>query len=444
MTTDVQGTLRELLINAIENAGKTANGASDAVSGKSHAGVKVLAATAGAVAIAPIAMKGVGKLAHELGIDTLELIKSPENALDGLAGKLGDRVGAGIGDKVSQKVDESGGPSGILKDTVKDALPFGGGGGGTKGGGMGVGKGRRMPVQQSVDIGVPLETVYNQWTQLELWPDFMHRVTRVTQEDPCTVSFAVKVWGKTKEFTAQIETQRPDERIKWKVTQGMSHTGVVTFHELGPRLTRLLLYLDVEPGSLLEKAARGLRHVKRAARGDLHRFKAFIEMQESETGAWRGVIEDGELVEDHDPKYDKARQYGDPKATLGEPGDAQRAEDEDGDAPEEEEREEPRAERPPGGQRSASRARGTNGRSTSGGRRARATSASRASGGASGGSGQSRGARSGASPRSSGSSGGSVAKRGTGSRSARRSPVQSRSSASGSSRRSPDGRTRGR
>src|SRR6478672_7185536 len=127
MANDVQGTVRELLINAIENAGKTANSASEAVSGKSHSGMKTLAATAGAAAIAPIAMKGVGKLAEELGVDTLELIKSPEKALEGLAGKFGDRVGSGIGDKVSQKVDESGGPSGILKDTVKDALPFGGG-----------------------------------------------------------------------------------------------------------------------------------------------------------------------------------------------------------------------------------------------------------------------------------------------------------------------------
>ena len=54
-----------------------------------------------------------------------------------------------------------------------------------------------------------------------------------------------------------------------------------------------------------------MRHVKRAARADLHRFKAFIEMSELETGAWRGVIEDGELVEPHDDAYDKERDYSD-------------------------------------------------------------------------------------------------------------------------------------
>jgi uncharacterized membrane protein len=165
-----------------------------------------------------------------------------------------------------------------------------------------------MPVQQSVDVAVPLETAYNQWTQFEDWPEFMHRVTRVSQEDDCTLSFATKIWGKTKEFKADIETQRPDERIKWSVSEGITHSGVVTFHELAPRLTRIELNLDVDPGSLIEKAARGMRHVKRAVRADLHRFKAFIEMQELETGAWRGVIEDGELIEEHDDDQDDESQ----------------------------------------------------------------------------------------------------------------------------------------
>jgi uncharacterized membrane protein len=183
---------------------------------------------------------------------------------------------------------------------------------------MADGNGWRMPVQQAVDVAVPVETAYNQWTQFEDWPQFMHRVTRVTKDDDCTVSFATKIWGKTKEFTAAIDTQRPDERIKWRVSQGITHTGVVTFHELAPRLTRIEVNVDVVPGSLLERAARGMRHIKRAMRADLHRFKAFIEMQELETGAWRGVIEDGELVEEHPEDYDAQRDYGDIEdATAG-------------------------------------------------------------------------------------------------------------------------------
>jgi len=84
--------------------------------------------------------------------------------------------------------------------------------------------------------------------------------------------------------------QRPDQRIKWTVSQGITHSGVVTFHELAPSLTRIEVNVDIEPGSLIEKAARGMRHIKRAIRADLARFKAFIESKGSETGSWRGDV----------------------------------------------------------------------------------------------------------------------------------------------------------
>ena len=312
----LQDNLRMVLSRAVEEAARSAGQTrrNDSASGRADSsgplsGPRGVLVGAGAAALAPAAVKGASKLLRGVTLDGIgDIAATPAKAVE----KLGDGVGGAIGDKLSQKVDESGGPSGLLKDAAKSALPFGGGGsGGGKGGAPGVGKGRRMPVQQNIDIGLPIETVYNQWTQFEEWPNFMHRVNRVTQEDDCTVSVGVKLWGKTKEFTANIETQRPDERIKWSTSQGVTHTGVVTFHELGPSLTRVLLGFDVDPGGVLEKLARGARYIKRAARADLHRFKAFIETQEKETGAWRGRIEDGELVEEHDPSYDEKREYAD-------------------------------------------------------------------------------------------------------------------------------------
>jgi uncharacterized membrane protein len=315
MARDVQDTLRDVL-RAVENAGSSGNGRGRSGNGP-LSGVKGVAAGAGAAALVPLAVKGAGRLAKGgLG----DIVHAPQHALHDATSKLGSNAASKVGDLVNDKVEEAGGPSGILKGTLKDALPFGGsddddddqgGRGGGKNDVAGVGKGRRMPVQQSVDIGVNIETVYNQFTQFEDWPTFMHRVTNVSQEDDCTVSFATKIWTRKREFTAKIETQRPNERIKWKVSQGLTHTGVVTFHELGPNLTRVLMGMDVQPGGMIEKLARGMRNVKRAARADLHRFKALIEMSEQETGAWRGVIEDGEVVEEHDPGYDESRDYAD-------------------------------------------------------------------------------------------------------------------------------------
>jgi hypothetical protein len=308
MAKDVSDVMKDALGSVVRDAVKSMGDASPKKkrgTSSPFSGAKGIAAGAGLAAAAPLAKKGVDKVRMG-GLSAL----SPTNAAGKVVSSAGDKASSSLKDTVSKKVDEAGGAGGIAKDAASSLLPGGGGdGGGGKGGMPGVGKGRRMPIQQAVDVAVPLETAYNQFTQFEDWPEFMHRVTRVTQDDDCSIGFATKIWGKTKEFKAEIETQRPDERIKWKVSQGITHAGVVSFHELAPNLTRIEVSLDVAPGSLLEKAARGMRHIKRAIRADLARYKAFIEMQEHETGAWRGVIEDGELVEPHDPDYDEYREY---------------------------------------------------------------------------------------------------------------------------------------
>jgi uncharacterized membrane protein len=234
-----------------------------------------------------------------------------------------ERIAKTVGPKVSDKVSDLGDQAtGKAKEIAGDAadkatpdLPQGltGGGGLLKkvfsrnGGGddedgesgraaPGYGSGRRMPIQQAIDVAVPIEVAYNAWTQFEEWPRFMHRVDSVDQVEDAKVSFSTKVWGITKRFEAQILEQRPEERIEWDVSQGLSHTGVVTFHKLTDRLTRIEVTVDVEPDSLLEKAGRGMRYSKRAVRGDLHRFKAYVELEEDEIeDGWRGTIEDGKV-----------------------------------------------------------------------------------------------------------------------------------------------------
>src|SRR3954454_4386442 len=217
-----------------------------------------LAAGAGLASLAPMAFKGAKGLMSGSGNGS------------GPVGKAKEKLEGNVKDKA--------------KEGAKDALPFGGG---KKKGEPGVGKGRRMPIQQSMDVPVSVDTAYEQWTQFEEWPKFMHRLESVNQEDDKHLSFKAKIWGKSKEFKAEIEEQNPNERIKWKVTEGLTHTGVITFHELAPRLTRIEVNMDVQPGSLLEKAARGMRHIKRAVRADMHRWKAYVMMNEEEKGESR-------------------------------------------------------------------------------------------------------------------------------------------------------------
>jgi uncharacterized membrane protein len=446
MAGNVQDLVREALISALQGGGGSSpNGDESGGSGGGLSGVKGLAAGAGAAALAPIALKGAGKLARGLGVESLEdLVKSPGDALSGAVSNLGDRATSSVKEKVKGQVDDAGGPGGMLKDAAKSALPFGGGDDkGGQGGTAGVGKGRRMPVQQVMDIGLPIETVYNQFTQFEEWPNFMHRVVRATQEDDCTVSFEAKIWTRTREFTADIETQRPNERIKWSVSQGLTHTGVVSFHELGPKLTRVMVGFDVDPGGLIEKFARGARHIKRAARADLHRFKAFIEMAEQETGAWRGVIEEGELVEEHDQSYDQEREYADMEELTSQSDSEKDEEEEQQDGGDEQQ---DGSEKPRGRARASASGSSKSRQSRGEGRRGREQKGSESSSGKpqgrrqSSSSGQSR---SGGRGQRRGNSGGGSSSGSSGGRSSSRSGGRSRSSASSSSssgRRSSGGR----
>jgi uncharacterized membrane protein len=243
-----------------------------------------LAAAGAALIAVPYAAQGVAKLAGGARGAVADRSKD-------IAESAKEKAKEAVGDTAADKLKPNfGGLSGLFGGGDTDSDDEGGGSAAP-----GHGSGRRMPIQQSVDVAIPLKDTYNLWTQFEEWPSFMHRVDNVDQVDDATVAFSTKVWGITKRFEAEIVQQRPDERIEWDVSQGLAHTGVVTFHKLAPRLTRIEVTLDIEPDSLLEKAGRGMRFTKRAVRGDLHRFKAHAEICEKVERGWRGTIEDGDV-----------------------------------------------------------------------------------------------------------------------------------------------------
>ena len=204
------------------------------------------------------------------------------------------------------------------------------------------GSGRRMPVQQSMDVAVPLDVAYNQWTQFEEYPNFMHRVDSASQDDEGHVTFTEKMWNFSRDFKAEIVEQRPNERIVWRSVNGLKHAGVVTFHELAPRLTRIEVTVDFKPAGFFEKIGRGARFSKRAIRADMHRFKAYVEMSEEEDGAWRGFIEDGEVTgyEEEQEQEEQDNEAEDVEAEEEEEPEAEQEEE-----PEAEEEEQPRQQR---------------------------------------------------------------------------------------------------
>ena len=156
-------------------------------------------------------------------------------------------------------------------------------------------------VEEALEVEVPVRTAYDQWTQFEEFPSFMEGVERVEQVSDTTLHWVAEIAGQRREWDAKITQQVPDQRIEWAAVEGESNSGAVTFQRIDDDRTRVVLQLGYEPEGALEKAGDALGVVKRRVKGDLERFKDFIERRRSASGAWRGEVRGGEPVDAGEP-----------------------------------------------------------------------------------------------------------------------------------------------
>jgi uncharacterized membrane protein len=171
-----------------------------------------------------------------------------------------------------------------------------GGGGDNNGGGGGSGgkKTRRLPIQRWTDVAVPVDKAYEAWNKFDDFPKFMHRVLNVEKKGQDKIGWQEKIWFSKRQWEGKITERRKNDRIVWKTTSGMSHKGVVSFHELGDNLTRVMVDMEFEPNGMIEKMASGMRFVKRAVQADLARFKAYVEMEDARGIEYRSAREENE------------------------------------------------------------------------------------------------------------------------------------------------------
>jgi uncharacterized membrane protein len=227
-----------------------------------------------------------------------------------------------LGGKAAEGAKKQLGAGGGLGQAASKLLP---GGGGQKGG-----KTRRLPIQRWTDVAVPIDKAYDAWTNFEEFPNFMHRVLEVSEEDGNKIHWREKIWFSTREWDGEITDKRKNDRIAWKSVSGTQHSGVITFHKLDEKLTRVMVDIDFLPTGMIEKMASGMRFVKRAVEADLARFKAYVEFADAKELEYKSTPAEMEQ------NRDEGEQDGG--------GDSQEAENRDRDG-EREERESRREER---------------------------------------------------------------------------------------------------
>ncbi|MEV7796845.1 SRPBCC family protein [Streptomyces sp. NPDC087512] len=188
--------------------------------------------------------------------------------------------------------------AGKVKDNVLGAFKNLGGGKGKKKGGGGQ---KPTVIIEYVDVGVPLRTAYDQWTQYQDFSTFAKGVKSANRADDTTSDWQLKVWWSNRSWKAKTTEQVPDDRISW-TSEGAKGTtrGVVSFHRLADNLTRVLLVIEYYPSGFFEKTGNIWRAQGRRARLDLKNYVRHITLKGEAEDSWRGEIRDGEVVRSHE------------------------------------------------------------------------------------------------------------------------------------------------
>ncbi len=264
--------------------------------------------------------------------------------LSGLTEKLegiadGGPVGGAVkeGAKAKSEGDSSlvGGLKGAASG-IKDKITGGGGGGGG-GGGKAT---KATNIVETIDVGVPVSVAYNQWTEFGSFPSFMKKVEGVEAQEDTKLTFKAQIFLSHRTWEATIIEQIPDERIVWKSKGEKGHVdGAVTFHEIGPNLTRILVVLEYYPQGLFEKTGNIWEAQGRRARAELRHFRRHVMtrtiLDPDEVEGWRGRIEDSEVVESHEDAVEREEQEADQdEAEYDESG--EESEESEDEAPEDE------------------------------------------------------------------------------------------------------------
>ncbi|MEU6811424.1 SRPBCC family protein [Streptomyces sp. NPDC046831] len=232
------------------------------------------------------------------------------------------------------------------KDNIVGALKNLGGGGGKR---KKRGGNKPTVIIESIDVGVPVRTAYDQWTQYEEFSTFAKGVKSASRIDDTTSDWKGKIWWSNRSWKGLTVEQIPDYRIQWssEAAKG-THKGVVTFHRLDDNLTRILLVMEYFPSGFFEKTANLWRAQGRRVRLDFKNFDRYISLKGEAEDGWRGEIRDGEVVRSHEEVVEeeqRAEEESEEGAEEPEGTEEESAEyEEDEEAPEEGAEEQPEGE----------------------------------------------------------------------------------------------------
>jgi uncharacterized membrane protein len=135
---------------------------------------------------------------------------------------------------------------------------------------------RQVPIQCSLDIAAPLRVVWDEFQTLEFLPEGVATVKEIERDGEVLSGTLAGAGGEA--WEAEILDERHHQSFAWQSHEGTDCAGLITFHALAERLTRLEINLDVVATGPAEAVKLAARLADRRAESDLRQFKARVEL----------------------------------------------------------------------------------------------------------------------------------------------------------------------
>jgi hypothetical protein len=132
-------------------------------------------------------------------------------------------------------------------------------------------------VQQAIEVGAPLHTVYEQIAAFENYPRFMTGVEEVTPLGGDKTHWVMDLDGHRREFDARITELSLDERVSWSTTEGPLLSETITLRPMGETRTQVVAQLEADIAFLMPSDRHGQETLNRRLKEDLVTFKGLVE-----------------------------------------------------------------------------------------------------------------------------------------------------------------------
>ncbi|HEX8996925.1 MAG TPA: SRPBCC family protein [Ktedonobacterales bacterium] len=150
---------------------------------------------------------------------------------------------------------------------------------------------QRLAIEDTVLVEAPIQEVYQQWSDLNRFPDFMRNIISVTPIGDNRYHWVASYFGQRQEWDTSVTSREDQRNVMWSSADGQGNSGHLMFTPRDDNTTEVRLHMELTPPASLapERFDKLAQSARKNTHNDLKRYSKRMtpqrrEAEESTTG----------------------------------------------------------------------------------------------------------------------------------------------------------------